>query len=132
MTIRYADTNGGLSPWLARGGIKDLTKYRVDPTFYRLNNFVLMNLDRWKALPQATRQALDRIAQDYEVESAKFYLNEAKKDEAALTSAGMEIIALKGEAAKAYRGAANDAIIARISKMSEPETVKALVAKLTK
>lgn len=123
---------GSPSSGLVALGVKGHVKYRVDPAYYRINNFVLMNLDRWKALPQAAKDLLDRVGASYEVESSKFYLAAAAEDEKELKAAGMEVIKLEGTAAKKYLAAANDGMIARITKMAGEDAVKPLLAKMVK
>jgi TRAP-type C4-dicarboxylate transport system substrate-binding protein len=123
---------GTPSSGLVALGVKGLAKYRIDPSFYRINNFVLMNVDRWKALPQGAKDLLERVAMSYEVESSKFYLAAAAVDEKEMKSAGMQVVTLKGEAAKKYLAAANNGMIERISKQAGAASVDALLAKMRK
>lgn len=123
---------GQTSASLVALGIKGLVKYRIDPSFYRLNNYILMNLDKWKALPQSEKDLVNAEAQSYEAASAKFYSDAAKGDEKAMMDAGMSVIELKGAAAKRYVEAANKAVIARITKGAGKKVVDAYLPLLMK
>jgi len=121
---------GQTSASLVALGIKGLVKYRIDPSFYRLNNYILMNLDKWKALPKSAKDLVNATAQSYETASAKFYSDAAKGDEKQMIDAGMSVIALKGQAAKNYVAAANNAVLRRITKAVGAKVVEAYRAKL--
>lgn len=123
---------GQTSASLVALGIKGLVKYRIDPSFYRLNNYILMNLDKWKALPQSEKDLLNAEAQSYEQASAQFYSDAAKVDEKAMLDAGMSVIALKGGAAKRYVQEANKAVIERITKATGQKVVDEYLSLLMK
>lgn len=123
------DGFGQTSSGLVALGVKGVVKYRIDPSYYRINNFILINLDKWKSLPKADKDLLHSAALNYEKGSARFYLEAAKVDEKALVGAGMQIIHLKGKAAKVYLKAADDGVINRITKEVGADEVKALLAK---
>lgn len=108
---------GSPSSGLVRIGVKGKVKYRVDPTYYRLNNFVIMNLDKWKSLSRDAQALIQKTALTYEEESNKSYLGQAAKDEKEMMASGMSLITLKGQAAKDYVNAADSAVWARFEKM---------------
>jgi TRAP-type C4-dicarboxylate transport system substrate-binding protein len=114
---------GSPSSGLIAIGVKGKVKYRVDPSYYNLNNFVFINLDRWKALPEKARTLIDRVARTYEDKSTEFYLGFANKDEKEMKAAGMEIITLAGKAARDYVGAANAAVWERFAKVVGEEEI---------
>ncbi len=114
---------GSPSSGLVKLGVKGKVRYRVDPSYYNLNNFVLINLDKWKALPKKTQAMIEGVARRYEDQSTEFYLGFAKKDEKAMKESGMDVIALKGKAATAYVEAANAAVWKRFEKIVGAETV---------
>lgn len=120
---------GSPSSGLIRIGVKGMVKYRIDPSYYHLNNFTFMNLDKWKALPKKAKSLLERIALSYEAKSSKFYLSLAAKDELEMKAGGMKIITLKGKAAKDYVNAANAAVWKRFEKIAGAATVKKFRAK---
>ena len=116
---------GSPSSGLVAIGVKGKVKYRIDPSYYNLNNFVFINLDRWKSLPEKARKLIADAARDYEDKSTEFYLGFANKDEKEMKAAGMEIITLKGRAAHDYVEAANSAVWQRFAKTVGEETVAA-------
>ena len=123
---------GSPSSGLVRIGVKGMVKYRIDPSYYRLNNFVIMNLDKWKSLSREGRQLLERTALSYEVESDKVYLGIAGSDEKEMKASGMQIITLKGQAAKNYVNAADAAVWKRFEKLVGAETAANYKAKFLK
>ena len=114
---------GSPSSGLVRIGVKGMVKYRIDPSYYRLNNFVIMNLDKWKALPRKAKDLLEKTALTYEKESNNYYLSLAAKDEAEMKAGGMQIITLQGKAATDYVNAANAAVWKRFEKIAGAATV---------
>lgn len=108
---------GSPSSGLVKLGVKGKVQYRVDPSYYNLNNFVFINLDKWKALTAEARTMIEAVAEQYEDKSTEYYLGFAKKDEKEMMSAGMSIISLKGEAATKYVDAANAAVWKRFAKI---------------
>jgi TRAP-type C4-dicarboxylate transport system substrate-binding protein len=102
-------------------GLAKVVKYRVDPPFYRSNNTVTVNLDTWKKLPQAVRDILVKAGQDYEQKAINFMVGYTKKDQKALSDAGMQIIDLKGAARKSYIDGANVSVWQRLAKQSKIE-----------
>ena len=120
---------GSPSSGLVRIGVAGMVKYRIDPSYYRLNNLVMMNLDKWKALSQKAKQLIEKKAVFYEAESSKFYLGLAAEDEVKMKASGMKIITLKGRAAKDYVNAANAAVWKRFGKLVGAETAAKFKAK---
>ena len=113
---------GSPSSGLVRIGVKGMVKYRVDPSYYRLNNFVIMNLDIWKALSGKAKQLVKKTALSYEAASDKSYLGQAAKDEMEMKASGMSIISLQGAAAKDYVNAANSAVWKKFGTLVGAET----------
>ena len=113
---------GSPSSGLVRIGVKGMVKYRVDPSYYRLNNFVIMNLDKWKALSGKAKQLVSQTALSYEAASDKAYLGQAASDETEMKSSGMSIISLHGAAAKDYVNAANSAVWKKFGTLVGAET----------
>ena len=113
---------GSPSSGLVRIGVKGMVKFRVDPSYYRLNNFTIMNLDVWKALPREGKALVQKTALSYEAASDKDYLGQAAKDEMEMKSSGMSIITLKGTAAKDYVNAANAAVWKKFGTLVGAET----------
>jgi len=123
---------GSPSSGLVRIGVAGMVKYRIDPSYYRLNNLVIMNLDKWNTLPQKAKQVLNETAVSYEAESNKFYLSLAAEDESKMKASGMEIISLKGKAATDYVNAADAAVWTKFGKLVGAETATMFKAKFVK
>ena len=80
---------------------QEKTKYRVDPGFYNAEVSLIMNLDKYKALPAKARQYLDEQALAYEKQNDfwKSYNENEKKRQA---EAGIQTITFDPATAKAY------------------------------
>ena len=82
------------------GGIFDLnwqekTRFRVDPGFYDAEVSLIVNLDKWKALPARQRDTLNRQAMAFEKQNdfwAKFTRDEIQRQAAA----GIQTIRFEG------------------------------------
>jgi TRAP-type C4-dicarboxylate transport system substrate-binding protein len=80
---------------------QEKTKYRVDPGFYNAEVSLIMNLDKYKALPAKARQYLDQQALAYEGQNdfwKSYNQNEAKRQ----AQAGIQTIAFDAATSKAY------------------------------
>ena len=67
--------------WPVTGPLKrgwlDTVKYVIDLPFFGASNVViLMNLDKWKALPQSTQDALLKLTADFEPRMVQHFNNE--------------------------------------------------------
>src|SRR3954447_23589252 len=80
---------------------QEKTKFRVDPGFYNAEVSLIMNLDKYKALPAKTREALDADTLAYERQNDfwKTYNENEKKRQA---EAGIQTISFDAATAKAY------------------------------
>lgn len=112
-------------------GMTGIVKYRVDPAFYKGNNLVIVNLDRWKALPKASRDTIEQTYRAAETRSNVYIGEQAEKETAALKQGGMEIIELEGAPAERYRKLAYDLIWERLEKRA-PESAAELKEKFRK
>ena len=80
---------------------QEKTKYRVDPGFYNAEVGLVMNLDKYKALPPKARQFLDDHALAYEKQNdfwKTYNQNEAKRQ----AEAGIQTITFDAATTKAY------------------------------
>src|SRR5438034_373401 len=80
---------------------QEKTKFRVDPGFYNAEVSLIMNLDKYKALPAKARQFLDQEALAYEGQNEfwKSYNQNAAKRQA---EAGIQTISFDAATSKAY------------------------------
>src|ERR1051325_8687516 len=86
---------------------QEKTKYRVDPGFYNAEVGLVMNLDKYKALPAKARQFLDDHALAYEQQNdfwKSYNQNEAKRQ----AEAGIQVITFDAATNKAYVQKANE------------------------
>ena len=111
-------------------GVTELVKYWVEPPFYHLANLLLMNQDRWKALPEKVRTTLAQGAMEYEQNSNKDIEKMQDDQRAALKAAGARPIRLEGAEAQAYLSAAYDSMWRRIGETLSPEELQAIRPKL--
>ncbi|SLN76354.1 TRAP transporter substrate-binding protein DctP [Oceanibacterium hippocampi] len=88
-------------------GWHEVTKYRVDPGFYRASVEILMNLDSWKKLSDAERGVINSAVQWLEslCEEDKAI---AEKEIARQTEAGIQAITFEGQVADDYLQLAYD------------------------
>jgi TRAP-type C4-dicarboxylate transport system substrate-binding protein len=83
-------------------GWHEFIKYRVGPGFWNTSSTVIINLDVWNKLTKKQRDALDAAGVAYEKNSIEFYGNIGAADTAKLAKAGVKLVNLKGDAAKAF------------------------------
>jgi len=77
--------------WPVTGPLKrgwlDTAKYVIDLPFYPASNVVaLMNLDKWKALPKETQDALTKLTADFEPAMVKHFNDEQDNEWKAIGS----------------------------------------------
>lgn len=112
-------------------GLAHVVKYRVDPAFYKGNNLVLINLDRWKAMPHAMQEMLTKTFQGAEVRSNVYIGADAKKEEETMKAGGMKIITLTGKPAADYHHLAYNLVWKRLEQRV-PKEAKEIRAKFDK
>jgi TRAP-type C4-dicarboxylate transport system substrate-binding protein len=80
---------------------QEKTKYRVDPGFYNAEVSLVVNLDKWKAMPAKARDTLDREARAYEAQNGfwKSYNQQEAKRQA---EAGIQTISFDAATSRAY------------------------------
>src|SRR5437763_812885 len=80
---------------------QEKTKFRVDPGFYNAEVSLVMNLDKWKALPAPARDMLERQVLAYEGQNDfwKTYNQEETKKQA---QAGIQAITFDAATSRAY------------------------------
>ena len=116
------DGFGSPDAGIVRLGVKGLVKFQINPSFYNMNNLIMVNLNRWNGLTEAQRRLILDVGRYYEEESTRYWLKLAEKDEAEMKAGGMQIVELKGQAAKAYLSAANEAVWKRFTKLVGEKT----------
>lgn len=99
-------------------GMARVTRYRLDPTYYRGNIMTLVNEAKWKSLPQKVKTFLTVESLKYETASATYVRAEVEREQNILKAAGMEVITLKRDLAKTYRAWAHGIAWKRLAKRS--------------
>lgn len=100
-------------------GLHKLVKYRIEPPFYRSNNTVILNMDKWRKLSEKEREFLEAEGIAYEKRAIDYMEKARQRDEKAVFDAGAERVKLTGDAAKHYIDAANVAIWNRLKEQSQ-------------
>lgn len=78
-------------------------KYRIDLPFYASNNIVIiMNLDKWNALPEDVRREIDRITVAFEPKMVAHYKEAEAKEWERLEQAGVRKIRFSDEENRRY------------------------------
>jgi len=80
---------------------QEKTKFRVDPGFYNAEVSLIMNLDKYKALPASARDYLERQALAYEKQNdfwKQYNQNEAKRQ----AEAGIQTITFDAATSRTY------------------------------
>src|SRR5260221_3124877 len=80
---------------------QEKTKYRVDPGFYNAEVGLVMNLDKYKALPAKARDFLDREAPGYDQRN-DFWKKYNQEEAARQKQAGIETISFDPATSRAY------------------------------
>ena len=106
-------------------------KYRIDPGFFQTDLSIIVNLDKWNSLSQASRDYLQQATIEFEQESYEFFQDLQKKDAAEMVKRGMQVIELDDAAGEAFRKAAADVAWARL-KERDPTNYEAMRAKFYK
>jgi TRAP-type C4-dicarboxylate transport system substrate-binding protein len=100
-------------------GIQDLKwdkflKYRVDPRFYRTDLGIIVNLDSWRDLSEASRKLLSDVAIEWEQKSFDDRAKDRDVQVADLKAKGMQMVAMSADAGARYVKIANDAAWTRM------------------
>ena len=102
----YGWTEHGIVDW----GWEELTKNVIDPGFYQVDTFGLMNLDKWNSLPDDVKEILINAAIEVEKEMPAYYEELFQKDRELLAEKGIEVVSLNDKEAKQYVDMAYEAV----------------------
>jgi TRAP-type transport system periplasmic protein len=86
---------------------QEKTKFRVDPGFYNAEVSLIMNLDKYKALPAKARQLLDQEALAYEKQN-DFWKSYNEQEAKRQAQAGIQTIHFDAATSKQYVEKAKD------------------------
>ena len=89
-------------------------KHRVDPGFFQTDLGVIVNLDKWNSLTQASRDYLQKAAIEFEQESFDFFQDLQKKDAMEMVKRGMQVTTLPADAGTEFQTTASEVAWARL------------------
>lgn len=101
----YTSLQTGVVDGLVYGGVlgprqkgwTDSTKYVLDHPFWNQNCTILANLDKWNAISEADRKAIEQATAEYERYMVQYYTDEEQKERAELEKAGVQFIQFKSK-----------------------------------
>jgi len=111
-------------------GWQEVTKFRVDPGFYKVDVNMLVNLDRWKSLDDNQREFLTRMARW--IEETDFQDNIVLKEQEIRrqADAGIKAIAFEGAAREKWLSTAREAAWKQVvSQSKEGAKLRTLLTK---
>lgn len=114
---------------LADTGVAKLVKFKIEPSFYRANQLLIVNKKSWDNLSPEAREILEKVARDYEKNSVAHFKKIQEEEIEKLEKAGIETIKLTGKARENYLKGGNDALWAMVAERSKD--TQALREKLT-
>lgn len=74
--------------------LEELTKYKIQPYYWRVSVVGIINIDTWDALPEWAQNIIDKAAREIEAELPDFYKEFEEKENAILKSNGIEFLTL--------------------------------------
>ncbi|MGI9332290.1 MAG: TRAP transporter substrate-binding protein DctP, partial [Gammaproteobacteria bacterium] len=89
-------------------------RHRVDPGFFQTDLGVVVNLDKWRSLSQASREYLQQATIEYEQESYDYFQDLQARDAAEMVARGMQVIELDANDATEYQSTASELAWARL------------------
>ena len=107
------------------GGWQRITKFRVDPGFYNAASEILVNLDVWKKLSEAQKQALDKARNWLEADANPQMIANNATEAKRQAEAGIQTIAFAGADGEKFLKLANDSAWDAIVK-ANPESAPRL------
>ena len=114
--------------WPAQGifdlGWHERTRFRVDPSFYRVEVNMLVNLARWNGLRADQREVLQQAADWVEAGEAERSRQAIEAEYARMQQAGIRVVEFTGEARERWLRTAQEAgweEVARIAPQHAPE-----------
>jgi TRAP-type C4-dicarboxylate transport system substrate-binding protein len=121
-------------PWGSIGqyGWQRFFKYRVTPHFFGPSLLLVVNLDKWKSLSKEQQDLLSSQTKSLETDGAAVVIKRGKEDDAKLTAAGVQDMALTGATKDAYLSTISEAKWAQNDKLHYTVDYKKLKALLYK
>lgn len=97
-------------------GIDKYVRYRIDPKVWQLDILIIMNAEKWDALPSKAQKIITDAATEHEIETDKTYKEAEERESAKLKSDGVKFVQLTGKRRELYVSNAYDTIWHRLKK----------------
>jgi len=94
-------------------------KYRVEPPFFSTDLGILINVRKWNALSDKTKEILTRLAIEHEISSVKELQALRVKEFAELEKRGLKAVSMKPDAGKRFTEGARQASYQRMKERME-------------
>ena len=94
-------------------------KYRVEPPFFSTDLGILINVRKWNALSDKTKEILTRLAIEHEISSVKSLQALRVKEFAELEKRGLKAVSMKPDAGKRFTEGARQASYQRMKERME-------------
>ncbi len=94
-------------------------KFRVEPAFFSTDLGVVINIRKWNALSEKSREILNKLAAEHEASSIKDLGELRIKEFAELDKRGMKVVTMSPDASKRFIKGAQDASWARMKERME-------------
>ena len=94
-------------------------KYRIEPPFFSTDLGILVNVRKWNALSDRTKEILTRVAIEHEISSVKALQALRVKEFAELEKRGLKAVSMKPDAGKRFAEGARQASYQRMKERME-------------
>jgi TRAP-type transport system periplasmic protein len=94
-------------------------KYRIEPPFFSTDLGILINVRKWNALSDKTKEILTRLAIEHEITSVKELQALRVKEFAELEKRGLKAVSMKPDAGKRFAEGARQASYQRMKERME-------------
>lgn len=94
-------------------------RYRLEPPFFSTDLGIIINVRKWNALSDKTREILNRVAIEHEVSSVKELQALRVKEFAELEKRGLKAVTMKPDAGKRFTDGAREASFQRMRERME-------------
>jgi TRAP-type C4-dicarboxylate transport system substrate-binding protein len=89
-------------------------KYRITPSFFSTDLGIIVNVRKWNALSDKTRDILNRVTVEHEISSVKTLRSLREQEFKELAKRGLKTVAMKPDAGKRFQDGARQASLARM------------------
>jgi TRAP-type C4-dicarboxylate transport system substrate-binding protein len=94
-------------------------RYRLEPPFFSTDLGIIINVRKWNALSDKTREILNRVAIEHEISSVKELQALRVKEFAELNKRGLKAVSMKPDAGKRFAEGAREASYQRMKERME-------------